>query len=100
MPSPTPTKSVEERICQKFKENCQEAIAVAKAESGLRCNAMSPTNDHGLFQINAIHFPKFKGKDPYDCDANIEVAYEIYKRQGFYPWTVYRTGSYKRFLKP
>jgi len=100
MPSPTPTKSVEERICQKFKENCQEAIAIAKAESGLRCNAISPTNDHGLFQINAVHFPKFKGKDPYDCDANIEVAYEIYKRQGFYPWTVYRTGSYKRFLKP
>jgi len=100
MPSPTPTKSVEERICQKFKENCQEAIAIAKAESGLRCDAVSPTNDHGVFQINAVHFPKFKGKDPYDCDANIEVAYEIYKRQGFYPWTVYRTGSYKRFLKP
>jgi len=100
MPSPTPTKTIEQKICEKFKEDCQVAVAVAKAESGLRCDDISPTNDHGVFQINAVHFPKFKGKDPYDCDANIEVAYEIYKRQGFYPWTVYRTGSYKRFLKP
>jgi len=100
MPSPTPTKTIEQKICEKFKEDCQVAVAVAKAESGLRCDAISPTNDHGVFQINAVHFPKFKGKDPYDCDANIEVAYEIYKRQGFYSWTVYRTGSYKRFLKP
>ena len=99
MPSPTPTKTIEQKICEKFKEDCQVAVAVAKAESGLRCDAVSSTNDHGLFQINAVHFPKFAGKSPYDCDANIEVAYQIYKRQGFYPWTVYRTGSYKRFLK-
>jgi len=50
MPSPTPTKTIEQKICEKFKEDCQVAVAVAKAESGLRCDDISPTNDHVCFK--------------------------------------------------
>jgi hypothetical protein len=97
---PLSKKSVEDLICEKFGPDCNVAIAVAKAESGLRCDAVSQTNDHGVFQINAVHLPKFNGKSPYDCEANIEVAYQIYKSWGgFRPWTAYTSGRYLKFLK-
>jgi hypothetical protein len=90
--------SIEEKIRAKFGEFAVIAIALANAESGFNCDAVSPTNDHGLFQINAVHFWRFKGKSQYDCQANIDVAYEIFTEQGFNPWSAYKSGAYKRFL--
>ena len=91
-------QNIEQEICDVFGPDCRVAIAIAKAESGLNCNAVSPTNDHGVFQLNAVHMPKFNGKSPYDCKANIEVAYRIFKEQGFGPWAAYTNKSFLKFL--
>ena len=73
------------------------AYAIAMAESGLNCESISQTKDYGLFQINEVHLPKFK-EDKFNCWENARVAYEIYKRQGWYPWVAYTNGSYKKHL--
>jgi hypothetical protein len=77
------------QICDQ-KWDCATAIAVAYAESGLNCGAISPTNDHGVFQL-------YKVKE-YDCEKNIDIAYEMYSRRGFQPWSAYKNGAYKKYL--
>lgn len=76
-------------ICTKSWD-CRTAVAVAYAESGLNCGAKSPTGDHGVMQLH--------GQAIYDCRANIDRAYEMYKRRGWQPWSAYKNGRYKRFL--
>ena len=44
------------------------AMIVMSHESGCNPNAISPTNDHGLFQLNGI-----RGYDP---EENIRIAYQ------------------------
>lgn len=92
------SSSVEDKICAVFGDDCKMAIAIAKAESKLNCSAVSSTDDHGLFQINAVHMAKFKDRSPYDCEANIEVAKEIYQSSGWYPWSVFTSGGYLKYL--
>ena len=66
------------------------AVAVAYAEHGLNCTGVSPTNDHGLFQLHGIA--------EYDCKKNAAIGYGMYLRRGFQPWVAYKTGKYKRYL--
>lgn len=80
---------IRNKICQVFVENCDEAIIIARYESGLRTNVISPTNDWGLFQINCRwHSRRVQG----DCskllnpDINISIAKQIYLEQGWQPW--------------
>lgn len=77
------------------------ALAVSQAENGLRtCNREHINNDKskdiGVFQVNQ-KWHGHKG-NLYDCIENIQVALEIYKASGWNPWTVYKTGAYKRFI--
>lgn len=71
----------------------RQAQRVAKCESELNPNAVSPTNDHGLFQINAVHraaFSRVTGlawSHVYDAYANARYARDLYNRQGWSPWT-------------
>jgi hypothetical protein len=94
-------ESIQSLICKKD-WNCKTALAIAKAESGLRCNATNnntnKSKDSGLFQINSIHKAKYQGKDIFDCKTNIDVAYQIYQSSGWNPWVAYWSGSYKRHL--
>ncbi len=95
--------SLEARICDVFGSQCETAIAVAKAESGLRCDAQNINKngsiDLGIMQINSIHLKKgWKAKDLLDCDKNIELAYSIYKGSGWSAWSAYKNGTYKRHL--
>lgn len=73
------------------------ALAIMQAESGCRPDAVSPTNDHGLMQINkglAIY-----GQQIYDPAYNVKIAYEKkYLQGGWKHWTVYNTGAYKKYL--
>lgn len=81
------------------------ALAVSHAENGTRqCDRVNVNNnksiDVGLFQLNSIHFKKgYTLKDFADCEKNIKIAYEIYKRQGWQPWVAYTSGAYKKFIK-
>lgn len=76
-------------ICTKDWD-CKTAVAVAMAESGLNPDAKSPTNDHGVMQLN--------GKKIYNAQQNIDEAYEMYKRRGWQPWAAYNNGRYKKYL--
>jgi hypothetical protein len=73
-----------------------QATKIAQCESGLRPNAVSPTNDHGLFQINAVHkaeFSRITGQPwsaVYNPVHNTRYAKVLYDRQGWAPWTCKR----------
>lgn len=60
------------------------AMIVMQKESGCNPNAVSPTNDHGLFQLNQMAI--------YDPEANIRAAYAKYvsPRRGTNPnWSAW-----------
>lgn len=65
--------------------NVDQAMVVMSRESGCRTTAVSPTNDHGLFQVNATyHLAKVGGNlnALYDPATNIRIAYGIYAARG------------------
>jgi hypothetical protein len=74
-------------------------VAIAGAESGWNTDAISPTNDYGLFQINrtvwAFLFDLYNWRDGLE---NTVMAYYVWRRQGYSAWTVYNTGPYLRFI--
>lgn len=101
----TAAMSTEEYICFVFgAKECPTALAIAQAESGLRCDAQNVnkgTNslDLGVMQINSVHLKKgWKVADLLNCHKNIDLAFEIYQGSGWNAWTTYTNKSYKRFL--
>ena len=73
-----------------------EARAIANCESRMDVRAVSPTDDHGLFQINIVHqgsFSRVTGQPwsaVYDARYNTQFAKWLYDRQGWRPWTCAR----------
>jgi hypothetical protein len=70
--------------------------AIMRAESGQRPNAIGGPNrngtyDYGCWQINNTE----KALDP---DEGTKIAWYKYQHSGWNPWTVYKTGAYRRFL--
>lgn len=80
----------------------QTAIAVAKAESGLRpdahnYNPATGDNSYGIFQINLYGSLANSRPAPnklVDYKFNVEYAYNMWKSQGWTPWGAYTNGSY------
>jgi hypothetical protein len=76
-----------------FQAEAPAATRVATCESGMNPTAISPTNDHGLFQINAVHradFTRVTGQPwsaVYDARYNTQYAQHLYSTQGWRPWT-------------
>ena len=72
--------------------NGDSAVRVAECESGLNPGAVSPTNDHGLFQINIVHKQQFEQvtgrpwSDVYNSYWNTRYAKWLYDQQGWGPW--------------
>ena len=66
---------------------CKDAIAVMLCESGGVRNAFSEGN-YGLFQINGIHRARVSNEVDrlFDPATNVEVAYSIWREQGWKPW--------------
>jgi hypothetical protein len=82
-----------------FGDESRTALAVAKAESGLRCGAVGDGGRSiGLFQINEAHWGRWSRDSLFDCEVNIKAAYQIWEESGFWPWTVFRLGAYRQFL--
>lgn len=86
-------------------EDYKVAIAVFRAESGLREDAINVnTNgsvDVGVAQINSVHFKK-EGcslKEVATMKGNIDCAYKIYKASGWSPWVVFQKGTFLSNLK-
>lgn len=99
-------EAVRTYIERKFGEASKTALAVFTAESGLTCNRYQnwlnsdKSVDHGVAQINSVHLWRVNGDKNklLDCKTNIDVAYQIYKEQGFKPWVAYQNGAYIKFL--
>lgn len=81
----------------------RQAVRVAGCESGnggdfttVNPGAVSPTNDHGLFQINAVHRRRFEAvtgqpwSAVYDPFWNAVYARWLYDQRGWRPWTCRR----------
>lgn len=93
--------------CAKFGSACRVALAIQRAENPQgKCETYhynsDGTLDWGYFQINTVHL-KRRGlnlRDLLDCKANIDFAYQLYiEKQGFTPWSTFRSGAYRRFLR-
>lgn len=88
-------------ILKHFGSDATIAIAVAMAESGLRCEAIGDGHldpkSYGVFQIRA-----FKGRPPIekllDCEENIKHARQMQLKQGWKPWSAFTNKSYLKFL--
>lgn len=90
-------------ILLSFGKDANLAIAIFKAESGLRCDAVgvnkNMTKDYGIAQINSIHKWRVGDEKKFlDCQTNINVARQIWKEQGPKPWVAYNTGKHEVFL--
>jgi hypothetical protein len=92
--------------CNKFGSACRIALAVQRAENPRGdCEIYhynsDGTLDWGYFQINTVHLkrPGVNLRGLLDCRANIDFAYQLYTERGFEPWTTYRTGAYRQFLR-
>jgi len=102
IPNPVDLKTdVEKYIYTVFGiENYKIAIAIARAESGLREDAINintnNTIDLGIFQINQVHYKK-EGcalKDIVTYKGNVDCAYKIYKSSGWSPWVAFKSGAF------
>jgi hypothetical protein len=97
---------IEKYIYQVFGiENYKLAIAIFKAESGLREDAINintnNTIDIGVAQINSIHFKK-EGcslKEVSNYKGNIDCAYKLFQASGFGPWVAFNNSSFISKLK-
>lgn len=93
---------IEIDICQTFGKDCKMALSISWSENGTRqCDRYQVNRDksidYGIFQINSTHINKeWKLADLIDCHQNIQYAYQIFKSSGWYPWTVYKSGAYKK----
>lgn len=96
--------NTEQYIRYVFGKDANIALAVARAESGMRCDAQGinkGTNslDAGLFQINSVHLRKgWKVVDLMDCHKNTDYAFEIQQGSGWQAWSTYKSGAYKKHL--
>lgn len=98
-------KDLAEYICSKG-WNCEVAVALATAESGMREGSVNLNKGHsldvGIFQINLSYHGHRKGcslKELSDKYKNVDCAYSIYLEQGFEPWVAYTNGMYLAHLK-
>ena len=92
--------------CNKFGSGCRIALAIQRAENPKGdCEIYhynsDGTLDWGYFQINTVHLKRagVNLRGLLDCRANIDFAYQLYTERGFEPWTTFRSGEYRRFLR-
>lgn len=84
-----------------FGPNANGAINVARCESGFDPNAWNPyaiggSHASGVFQIlypSTWSTTSWAGTSPYNYDANIHAAYQIFSRDGF-SWREWSCGIY------
>lgn len=97
-----------------FGKDAPTAIAIAKAESGLRAKANNTSKIEtsiGVMQINIkskttlVHWARIPGetleekiKWLEEPKQNILLSYWIYTKSGFNPWSTYTNGAYLKYL--
>lgn len=87
---PTSVEKWRPLVAKYFPANeVNNALKIMKAESGGNPNALSPTQDRGLMQINQCHSAKVGGNlnALFNPETNVKVAYQIWKSSGWRAWT-------------
>jgi transglycosylase-like protein with SLT domain len=97
-PAPPPAPSVGQQavindIYAVFGANAGAALNIARCESGFNPYAVNPivvlgSHAEGVFQIlypSTWNTTSYAGQNPYNYDANIHAAYQIFARDG-YSW--------------
>lgn len=95
-PNPTNLKTEKEEIIDyirlKFGEDSDMALKVFTCESGLRPSAINWGDakitgmpSQGIAQINAPY-----NDDLFDWKYNIDIAYEMYSRRNWQPWSCFK----------
>jgi hypothetical protein len=84
------------------------AIAMAESSGNSKAhNKKPPDNSYGLWQINMIgdlgparlrEYRLSNYEQLFDPVTNAKAAYAIRRSQGLSAWSVYKSGSYKKFL--
>ena len=91
--------SVEAEIRRQFGAEYKTALAVAKAESRLKAEAIHKNSnnsvDYGIFQINSVN--GYKVSEMLDARQNIKIAREIYEKQGWKAWATYNSNAYQAY---
>jgi hypothetical protein len=96
---------VEKLIRKYFPNDYATALAVAKAESGLRSTATNWNDSHrgctgsfGIFQIGCLH--ESNPEVLYDVEYNIKRAKEIHDAAGSWqPWGAYTNKTYLAYMQ-
>lgn len=85
-----PPTQYDDLLCSYFTTNCAAARRIMWCESSGRAWVINQGN-YGLMQINRIHAPEFTiNNDPnefLDPEFNIQVAFILYQRRGWQPWS-------------
>lgn len=103
-PLPEFKKEVARKIKLAFPDDAREMIAIAMAESGLRCEAINHMDSNGvqsvgLFQINDGRlFDDNDIANLTNCDHNMTRAKQKYATQTKRAWGAFTNGAYQRYL--
>jgi hypothetical protein len=87
-----PLTENEKYMCMKFGDQCKTALEIQRRENVKGdCNAFYVNNngtiDLGFMQLNSVHLTQeITLAQLVDCKGNIDIAYEIYKRDGWKAW--------------
>lgn len=108
------SKEIEAYMRTIFGKDAPTAIAIAKAESGLRAKANNTSKIEtsiGVMQINIkskttlVHWSRIPGKTLEEKvkwlevpEQNILLSYWIFSKSGFSPWSTYQNGAYLKYL--
>lgn len=76
------------------------AIGMAESSGDPTARALTKYEDsRGLYQINLMAHPQYKGIDMSDPYENAKAAYEVSNGgTNFRPWTMYTNGGYQQYL--
>lgn len=95
-------------LAYKYDWPARTARAVCWAESTNNVMSTNMKDNHGvcrgsfsLMQVGCFWYPfyGYSEADYYNAEINMQIAYNIWKRQGgFQAWTTYTGGQYLKFL--
>lgn len=93
---PVPPGTIEQKIRAVWgPKESKNALRVARCESGLDPDAIAYEKNgsisRGIFQINSVHegtlYRKNETQKLFDPNFNIQIAYKLWKQQGWRPWS-------------
>ena len=90
-----PPEDIKEYIKWVFGKHGDEALAIVNCESRFHPNSVGGVGERGLFQVHPIHRKRierlgYSWDDMFNPYKNVNVAYDIFKEQGWNPWTCKR----------